>query len=145
MSSMSESLAGRWNDPALLIGRLCMAALFLPSGIGKAGSFAGFAKSLAGRGLSVFPEGWAAAAVAIEVVAPLLLIAGLFTRWAAVALIAFTLMATATSHRYWDYPPEQQRAQEINFYKNVAVVGGLLFLFVSGAGRWSADARRHGP
>jgi putative oxidoreductase len=133
----------RINDVALLVGRLCMAALFLPAGWGKLATFAGFAKGLGG--LPFMPELWAAAAVAVEVLGSLLLVAGLFTRWAAAALIAFTLMATATAHRYWDYSdPQQRRAQNIHFYKNVAIAGGLLFLFVSGAGGIGMDSRRRG-
>lgn len=131
-----------WSDLALLVGRLSMVLLFLPSGISKAGNFAGFSKSLAGRGLTVFPEGWAVAAIAIELVAPVLLIVGLFTRWAAVALITFTVFATGLSHRYWDYPPAEQRMQEIQFRKNVAITGGLLILLAAGAGRISVDYRR---
>lgn len=131
-----------WSDLALLIGRLSMVLLFLPSGISKAGNFTGFTKSLTGRGLTVFPEGWAAAAIAIELVAPVLLIIGLFTRWAAVALIAFTVFATGLAHRYWDYPAAEQRTQEIQFRKNVAITGGLLILLAAGAGRISLDHRR---
>jgi putative oxidoreductase len=42
----------------------------------------------------------------------------------------------ATSHRYWEFQEPARRAQEINFFKNIAILGGLLFYFVSGAGNW---------
>src|SRR5689334_945635 len=86
------------NDTALLLGRLLVAGLFLPSGISKATGFAAFAASLAAKGLP-YSEVWAAAAVAIEVLGPIALILGVAPRATALALIAFVIVATATTHR----------------------------------------------
>ena len=134
----------RVNDAALLIGRLLLAALFLPSGISKAMGFAPFAASLAAKGLP-YPEAWAAAAVAIEVLGPVALILGVAPRLTSLALIAFVIMATATTHRYWEFADAAaRRAQEINFYKNAGILAGLLFYFVSGAGAWSVAGWRLG-
>jgi putative oxidoreductase len=132
------------NDTALLLGRLLVAALFLPSGISKAMGFGAFAASLAGKGLP-YSEIWAAAAVAIEVLGPIALILGVAPRATALALIAFVIVATATTHRYWEFTDAAaRRAQEINFYKNIGIVGGLLFYFAAGAGAWSVAGRRLG-
>ena len=125
------------NDGILLLGRILMAALFLPSGIGKLFDFASFASSLATKGMP-FPEGFAAAAVLIEVFGPIALILGLYPR--------FVIMATATSHRYWECEAAARRAQEINFFKNVGLIAGFLFYSVSGAGSlswasWSQTSR----
>ena len=125
----------RMHDAILLLGRLLVAAMFLPSGISKLSNFQGFSQSLADKGLP-HPELWAVAAVAVEVLGPIALILGIFPRVTALVLIAFVIAATATSHRYWEYQEPQRRAQEINFFKNVGVMGGLLFYFVSGPGRW---------
>jgi putative oxidoreductase len=54
----------RANDAVLLVGRLLMAALFLPSGISKAVNFGPFAASLADKGLP-YAEALAGAAVAV--------------------------------------------------------------------------------
>src|SRR6476661_4097808 len=132
----------RANDLALLLGRLLMAALFLPSGITKLLGFSGFAASLATKGLP-YPEVWAAAAIAIEVLGPIALALGFFPRLTALFLIAFVVMATGTTHRYWEFAEAAaRRAQEVNFYKNVGIVAGLLFYFVSGSGAWSFARRR---
>jgi len=125
------------RDAALLVGRLSMAALFLPSGISKALSFAPFAASLADKGLP-YAEAWAAAAVAIEILGPVALILGLLPAWTALLLIAFVVAASGLSHRYWEFADAAaRRSQEINFFKNAAIVAGLLFYSVSGAGAWS--------
>jgi putative oxidoreductase len=76
---------------------------------------------------------------------PIALIAGVAPRWTSLALIAFVIMATATTHRYWEFADAAaRRAQEINFYKNAGVLAGLLFYFVSGAGAWSVSGWRLG-
>ena len=73
---------------------------------------------------------------------PIALILGIAPRWTSLALIAFVIMATATTHRYWEFADAAaRRAQEINFYKNAGILAGLLFYFVSGAGAWSASGR----
>jgi putative oxidoreductase len=60
-------------------------------------------------------------------------------------LIAFVIMATATTHRYWEFADATaRRAQEISFYKNAGIMAGLLFYFVSGAGAWSVAGWRLG-
>ena len=130
----------RTEDAALLTGRLLMAALFLPGGIMKALGFSAFAASLADKGLPS-PELWAAAAVLIEVLAPIALLAGVLPRTTALLLFAFTVAATATSHRYWEFAEPARRAQEINFFKNMGLLGGMLFYFVSGPGTWRVHSR----
>jgi putative oxidoreductase len=127
----------RANDALLLLGRLLMAALFLPSGVAKAMSFSPFAASLADKGLP-YADAWAAAAVAAEILGPIALILGVLPSWTALLLIVFVATATGLSHRYWEFADAAaRRGQEINFYKNIAVVAGLLFYSVSGAGSWS--------
>jgi putative oxidoreductase len=127
----------RASDIVLLLGRLLMAALFLPSGISKLLGFSGFAASLATKGLP-YPEAWAAAAVAIEVLGPIALILRFLPRSTALLLVAFVVMARGTSHRYWEFTEAAaRRAQEISFYKNVGIIAGLMFYFASGPGAWS--------
>jgi putative oxidoreductase len=92
-----------------------------------------------------YPDACAVAAVAIEILGPIALILGIVPRWTSLALIAFVIMATATTHRYWEFADAAtRRAQEINFYKNAGILAGLLFYFVSGAGRWSIAGWRLG-
>ena len=124
------------NDGILLLGRILMASLFLPSGIGKLFDFAPFAASLAAKGMP-FPEAFASVAVLIEVLGPIALILGAFPRSTAWVMIAFVIMATATSHRFWEFDAEARRMQQINFFKNVGIIAGFLFYSVSGAGSWS--------
>jgi putative oxidoreductase len=54
----------------------------------------------------------------------------------------FTLVASFFFHAYWGVPAEQQMVQQLLFFKNIAVVGGLLTLAAWGPAEWSLDARR---
>jgi putative oxidoreductase len=128
-------------DAALLLGRAAMAALFLPSGTAKLLSYRAFEASLAAKGLPL-PELWAPLAVAAEAGGGLLLLLGAEVRLIALLMIAFVVMATATTHRYWEFADAARRAQEVNFYKNVGIIGGLLALYVSGPGALSWDGWR---
>ena len=70
------------------------------------------------------------------------LIAGFGTRIAALVLALFTLVASFFFHAFWAVPADQAFMVQLLFFKNVAVVGGLLALAANGAGGWSLDARR---
>lgn len=129
------------QNPLSLIGRLLLAALFLPAGISKIGGFSGTVGYIASAGLPL-PELAAAIAIMVEVGGALALILGFGTRWAALALALFTLVTTVVFHNFWAVPAEQAMMQQLMFFKNVAVVGGLLVLAAFGAGALSMDARR---
>lgn len=129
------------QDPLALAGRLLMALLFLPAGIGKLTGFAGTVGYISSVGLPM-PQLGAVVALVVEIVGGLALIAGLGTRLAAIVLAAFTLVASFFFHAYWAVPADQQMIPQLLFYKNIAVVGGLLTIAAWGAGAWSVDARR---
>ena len=56
---------------------------------------------------------------------------------------AFTLVASFFFHAYWSVPADAAMMQQLLFWKNIAVTGGLLGFAAHGAGGWSVDARRH--
>lgn len=129
------------QSPFSLIGRLLLAALFLPAGLSKIGGFDGTVGYIASAGLPM-PQLAAVVAIAVEVLAPTALILGWGTRWAALVLALFTLVATLGFHNFWAMPADQAYLQQLMFFKNIAVVGGLLVLAAHGAGALSLDARR---
>ena len=129
------------KNPLSLIGRILLAMLFLPAGISKIAGFAGTIGYIGSAGLPV-PQVAAAVAVLVEVGGGLALLAGFGTRIAALALALFTLVATFAFHNYWAVPADQAMMQQLMFFKNIAVVGGLLVLAAHGAGAFSLDARK---
>ncbi len=129
------------QNPLTLTGRLLLALLFLPAGIGKIGGFAGTVGYIGSVGLPL-PQLATVLAIVVEVGGGLALLAGYGTRLAALALALFTLVATFVFHNFWAMPAEQVMVQQLMFLKNIAVVGGLLVLAAHGAGAYSVDARR---
>lgn len=128
------------QNPLALAGRLLLAFLFVPAGIGKITGFAGTVGYIASVGLPM-PTVGAIIALTVEIVGGVALIAGYGTRLAALVLALFTLAASFLFHAYWAVPADQQFVTQLLFNKNIAVVGGLLILAAWGAGAWSVDAR----
>ena len=121
-----------------LAGRVMMAALFIPSGFSKLAGFQGTVGYIASKGLPL-PQLGAVAAIVVELLVAAALLLGWRTRWAALILVLFTLAAAVLFHNYWAVPPEQKMMQEINFWKNVAIAGGLLFVAAHGPGPDAVD------
>ena len=129
------------QNPIALIGRLLVAYLFIPAGIGKLTGFAGTVGYITSKGMPM-PEVAAGLAIAAELGAGLLLLVGFQTRWAALVLTAFTLAAGFFFHNYWAVPADQAMLQQLMFNKNLAIAGGLLAFVAFGAGGFSLDAQR---
>ena len=129
------------QNPLSLIGRILLALLFVPSGFSKIGGFSGTVGYIASKGVPL-PELAAAAAVGVELGLGLLLLIGWQTRWAALGIAVFTVVITFIFHNFWSVPAEQVMAQQQNFFKNMAAVGGLLTVAAWGAGAWSVDGNQ---
>ena len=129
------------QHPFSFIGRILLALLFIPAGVGKISGFAGTVGYIASSGIP-FPELAAAAAIVIEVGLGFMLLVGFQARWAALGIALFTVVITFIFHRFWDVPAAQMVQQQQAFFKNIAVVGGLLTVAAWGAGAWSFDAKR---
>jgi putative oxidoreductase len=119
----------RLSHYGLLVARLLIAVVFVLNGFGIIDQ-AIPAKELTERGA---PAGlvplimWAGRA--LELAAGFALALGIFPRLSALALLSFLVPATFVSHSFWlaTGTPAFQ-AQLINFSKNMAIWGGLLFI-----------------
>lgn len=129
------------RDTLALVGRILLAWLFIPAGFGKIAGFAGAVGYATAAGLPM-PQVGVALGLLIELVGGIMILVGFQTRWAALALALFTIVAAFFFHNYWAMPEAQQMMQKISFNKNVGITGGLLVLAAFGAGRLSIDGRR---
>ncbi|WP_374300835.1 DoxX family protein [Ferrovibrio sp.] len=125
---------------APLLGRILIALLFIPAGISKIGGFQGTVGYIASKGIPL-PQVAAAGTIVVEIAVAAALLVGFKARYAALVLALFTLAAAVIFHNYWAVPAEQVMMQQINFFKNLAIVGGLLFVAAFGAGPLSLDSR----
>jgi putative oxidoreductase len=80
-------------------------------------------------------------AILMELAVGLLIAVGFYTRPLALVLGLYTVATAFIGHHYWTMTGMEQYANMINFYKNISIVGGLLFLTVSGPGRFSLDKK----
>jgi putative oxidoreductase len=124
-----------------LLGRFLIAFIFLFAGFGKITGFEGTVGYIASKGLPL-PELGAICAAVVEIGGSLLLIVGWNTRLAAAALFVFTAMTALFFHNFWALPADQAQGQMIHFMKNMAMMGGLLYVVVHGGGPISLDSRQ---
>ena len=129
------------QNPMSLIGRVLLALLFLPAGFSKIGGFDKTVGYISSKGVPL-PEASAAIAIAVELGLGLLLLVGFKARWAALGIALFTVVITFIFHAFWSVPPDQVMQQQQAFFKNIAVVGGLLLVAAWGPGAWSLDGKR---
>jgi putative oxidoreductase len=119
---------------AELGGRILISAIFILSGWGKIGGYAGTAAYMESQGV---PGALLPLVIATELGGGILVVLGLFTRLAAFALAGFSILAALLFHANFG-----DQMQMILFMKNFAMAGGFLFLVAHGAGALSIDGWR---
>ena len=117
-----------------LVGRFGLSLIFILSGIAKISAFAGTQQYMAAAGVPGFLLPFV---IALEVGGGLAILAGAFTRQAAIALAVFSVVAGVLFHANL-----ADQNQFIHFMKNIAIAGGFLTLAAQGAGAISVDAWR---
>ena len=78
---------------------------------------------------------------AIDLFGGLCVLVGYKARWASIALLIFVILTLFVAHNFWVMEGATRTANQVNFYKNLAIMGGLLLIFAHGPGRYSLDAR----
>lgn len=121
-----------------LLGRILIVALFLPAGLSKLTGFEGAVGYFESLDMAIPTLGVIVAIIA-EVAGGVALLVGFQTRIVAILLAVFTLAATIIGHAYWAAPADAAFIAQLLFFKNIAVIGGLLVLASSGAGKFSID------
>ena len=134
--ALTDGIATRAADPVLLVGRVLLGGLFLMT-VWSGGPSTDYLKSLgypAPAAMSVFAH-------VLEWSIGVSLLLGIATRYGALLAIVFVVIAFGTAHLYWKFPQAAQSLQFTLLSKDLAIAGGLLLLFVTGAGRLSVDEK----
>lgn len=132
--SCTDSIATGMTDLWLLIGRVLIALLFLMT-VWFGSPTVAYLTSIN----YAMPDLWSIVARIVEWIIVISLILGVGTRYGALLGLLFVIVATVTAHRWWGYPQAAQLIQYTFLVKNLAAMGGLLLLFVTGPGRYSVD------
>jgi putative oxidoreductase len=121
-------LAATYGVP---VARACMAAVFLYSGQDKLRHWREGVAEVTGLGLPA-PRLFAAATIAVQIVAGLSVLSGIGASWGAAVLAFFTAAATALGHRFWLLHGQPARKEFTTGLEHLAIVGGLLLLVIVG-------------
>jgi len=117
-----------------VVGRVLLSIMFIQSGVGKIFGYAGTEEHMNAAGV---PGTLLPLVIVTEVGGGLLVLLGLFTRYAAIALAGFCVLAAWFFH----YQPGDM-GQMINFMKNITIAGGFLVLAGAGPGAFALDNLR---
>jgi putative oxidoreductase len=129
------------ENAATLIGRVLMSLLFVLGGWGKLLGPAAAQAMFAKNNLPMVEAAWVLAVV-VELGGGLAILFGLFIRPVACVCAIWCVATALIAHTNF-----ADRLQEVQFFKNMGMTGGFLYIATFGAGAWSLDAwlaRRRG-
>jgi putative oxidoreductase len=116
------------------LGRLLIALIFIRARWHKQAGFY--------RGYGIpYPDILVWGAIALELGGSLMLVAGLYARWVALAFFFYTLSLALIFHAYWTVrDPAAARSDANSFFGHLSMMGGMLFVVAFGGGAFSFDA-----
>ena len=124
-----------------LVGRVLLALIFIIAGFGKITGFEGTVGYMQAYNVPM-TQVLAVLAIIVELGGGLMIAVGWKARWSAAAIFIFVLVASFIFHAFWAVPADQAQLQNIMFMKNLAIMGGMLYIIVYGSGPLSVDKNR---
>ena len=140
MAGYLDRIAAASGSLFLLLGRMALAAIFVPDGFRNLTHIDTFAHSLAAHGVPM-PGLMAVIAACVEFFGSVAVVFGFKTRTATLLMAVFTACAAVIEHRFWQIEGAAHVDQYYHFMKNVAIIGGYLCLFAAGPGALAIDRR----
>jgi putative oxidoreductase len=134
------------SDNAYALGRAFLAVVFIVFGFIQFTNIGTYIANptvikVAGYTGILTPTVIAYLVAAIDLIGGILILIGYQTRWATIVLLAFVVLTMIFAHNFWTMDGPPRAANQAHFYKNLALIGGLLLLLTTGPGRVSLDAR----
>jgi putative oxidoreductase len=127
------------SDLGLLAARICLAAVYLFSGVDKLIHRADSIAELQALKLPQ-PEALRYPVIAVQLIGGLMVLLGVSTALGAALLLAFTALATLLAHRPQDHRGPARRMQITIALEHLAICGGFVLLMLTGPGRYALDA-----
>ena len=135
------------SDVLYALGRAAVSAVFIIFGVRQfmnIDTYIANAVIVQVSGLTqgaLSPTMLAYALATVDLVGGALILIGFLTRIVAVVLIIFVALTIYFVHHFWDMEGAARVANDVNAWKNLAIIGALLMLAAAGAGRLSVDGR----
>jgi putative oxidoreductase len=120
-----------------LLGRIFLSLIFLWEAYDSIVFFDSVKRTMTTYGITWNQDFLLAACITSLLVGGIMVLIGYKASFGAVLLLAYWIPVTFIVYSFWNDPVSERRLQSILFMKNMAIVGGLLMLFVNGAGRFS--------
>ncbi len=117
-----------------LLGRIILSLLFIQAGLHKITSYSETEAFMAANHVAgaLLPL-----VIVVELGGGLAVLLGIFTRWAALLLAGFCVLAAYLFHFHQNEP-----AQMMSFMKDITIAGGFLVLASTDSGALSLDSLR---
>ena len=113
--------------PVRAIALLALTSAYLQGGLTKALDFPSAIAEMTHFGLAPGAP-LAVAVIALEIIAPIMILSGVL-RWAgALALAAFTVAATLLANRFWDMAGAERFAAANAFFEHVGLAGAFVLV-----------------
>ncbi len=119
----------------MLLARICLAGVYLVSGVHKAFWYEKAAQEFHDARVPVIGF-FLPLTIGLHLLGGLALVTGIFVAEAALALAVFTILSTLKVHSFWRMSGQERLARSRVAMAHLAVVGGLLLLAVVGPGRF---------
>ena len=121
-----------------LLGRALLSAIFIIAGITKITGFEHTAAYMDSKGLPMTGL-LLILTILIELGGGLMILIGWQARWAAISIFLFLIPVTLIFHPYWLFTGQEATHQFHSFFKNLAIMGGLVYIATYGSGPLSLD------
>lgn len=139
MGSVMKDFDVKGTDGILLAGRVLILLVFLIFGSQKLLNYSATVQLLAYVGAPL-PALATPIAIIMELFVSIAMILGVAVRPLSLLLALYTLGTGFIAHHYWTMTGMARFENEINFYKNISIIGGLLVLYATGPGRYTIDS-----
>ncbi|MBS0649229.1 MAG: DoxX family protein [Verrucomicrobia bacterium] len=125
-----------FQDLVLLIARIFLSSFFLWEGGSQVWHWKSSVEYLKSKKM---PSSLIPAAVILQLVGGLSVLLGYQARVGTVLLIVFIIPAAIKMYDFWKASDLEKTSQKTLFMKDVAILGGLLLLLATGAGRFALN------
>jgi len=120
-----------------LIGRILISIIFFYEAYDSLFYFKETRDTMTDYGLVWNQDLLIIASIIFLILGGLMLLLGYRSGLGAVLLLLYWIPVTFILHSFWNDPPELKRMSAVFFMKNLAIIGGLLLVYVNGSGRYS--------
>lgn len=120
-----------------LLGRIFIALIFLFEALDSAWYFQDTKDKMTAYGLTWNQNLLLYGAIILLTLGGILVLLGYRVQLGALLLLAYWIPMTFIVHSFWNDPESIRRIESIFFMRNLGIVGGLLFIYVNGSGKYS--------